>query len=1489
MSEDNFQAKRTIFQKTINIVIVLVIVLFLLVVFAFGFSQTKTFRNMLRNELISLVDSSTNAKMEIGELSGSLFTSIKLNNVVIKAERNDTLLLSKNIELHISPLQIFLQKIYFRNILLKDLQFNLKEYDNGKWNLYSLIGEPDTTKSTEPINFPYVIQVNDLIIENIDFHLRTNKQLQTLRNYSSLNLDDFKIQNFRLKSKFIADLSENPDVQLVISDFSFKPNINSLNLEKLSGAFRLTKDFVQVSKLNLLSNTSNIMVDVRFENVNFLDPGDDKDLFEQPLNLKINIAPLSFNEVSAIIPSAKILNGSIAGKVELKGTLNNIFVQQLDLKYLDTDLKLSGNITGLKNPDNMKIRLNLQSEKTIYENIQTLLPEFDLPKYSDINLSNYNLDFDGSALEFNTKFIGMFNEANIKFDSQFNFKANIPEYDVKFSTENLNLFPFANLITNINSKGSFKGKGFKPRDLYSSFTINLVKSKVDKYHIDSLGLSGDSKNKIININFMSVVNYARFNIAGRIDFHDEIKPAFNFGGKVNSLNLSSFLFDDQYSSALNFGFIANGKNFDLDSLTGNFAVQFRESEINENIFEGYKLNLMLEHEKNYRKISFSSDFFDCNIEGNFSLKDAIDLLAYQSKQITNIIKEKIAELNPLQIETDILIQDSSLVTSNVYKKTIEFDFNYEFKNLDLLSSLLNQDEIGIAGEGDGTVKNDSTNFSINTEVNLSHFYFSTDTSVVYLSDFNSVFNFNRDNRVNTFDKLFGSISLSSERITAGSNFNDVNLDLIFNQNKFFYNVNAQIDTFLNTQMEGNIFIQPSLRIVKLNGSTIDYKGIEWKLKEEGFVNIYDDSLSIKNIVFVNDTSELAIDGTLFSDKPMKINIAASKIPLNMLTNLATDKKDNALNGSGFMQVNIGGTLASPIIDVNASMNNINLEGFRFGNLMLYSNYADKNLKLDFRFLDTNFNFNKPYLSLYGNIPIYLGIGEDEVDTLNKIDLNLVSNGFNLAALGDLIPTIKNQKGNLISKINIYGTFDKLKYFGNMRIENCSFTSKFNNLSYNLQGRASLNGSDISLDSLLLENRNTSRKGLIKGNGFVNLDGYKPRNILVKLNGNLTILTERSQTVNPNFYGDLFIRTDGDLTYTYQKSNSKFSGKIILENTDLTINLASSSYNSTNSNLVYEFIQDSSKINLQDIKYKKLISEREIKSRERLKEEISNFDISMAIEIDNTATLKIILSPSFNQKLTVISEGGLTYESLNGVSKAQGEFKLLNGSKLDFFKTLDASGSIRFENQIADPYLDITATYNSDYIDPKIENPTPEPVMVQIKLKSYFSELGGNLASSKDNIQIFRGQRNISNNTPDLRYSAIDAVSFIIIGKFPEDFTLGDRQTLSSSVTSNAVNSFLGQALTALINSKVGDVINDIQLSSFGQSTRFNVSGKIKNFRYTIGGTQEIFQNLTKSNIRIEYLFTRNFLIRVERKDPIVQTSGLEEKISEFGLKYIYVF
>jgi hypothetical protein len=75
--------------------------------------------------------------------------------------------------------------------------------------------------------------------------------------------------------------------------------------------------------------------------------------------------------------------------------------------------------------------------------------------------------------------------------------------------------------------------------------------------------------------------------------------------------------------------------------------------------------------------------------------------------------------------------------------------------------------------------------------------------------------------------------------------------------------------------------------------------------------------------------------------------------------------------------------------------------------------------------------------------------------------------------------------------------------------------------------------------------------------------------------------------------------------------------------------------------------------------------------------------------------------------------------MGGKSIAYGELRLLRGSTLEFLKTWEADGSMRFESDITNPYLDVTATYR-DFLYPLAaegeEGEQEVEVAVKIKIK-----------------------------------------------------------------------------------------------------------------------------------------------------------------------------
>ncbi len=95
----------------------------------------------------------------------------------------------------------------------------------------------------------------------------------------------------------------------------------------------------------------------------------------------------------------------------------------------------------------------------------------------------------------------------------------------------------------------------------------------------------------------------------------------------------------------------------------------------------------------------------------------------------------------------------------------------------------------------------------------------------------------------------------------------------------------------------------------------------------------------------------------------------------------------------------------------------------------------------------------------------------------------------------------------------------------------------------------------------------------------------------------------------------------------------------------------------------------------------------------------NLDYQIKITMSKDSKMTMIFSQEANQKLTTLLEGELVYEKMRGFENVQGELTVSDESRLEFLnlKTFVASGKLRFEKEIFNPYLDIVANYNSYYV------------------------------------------------------------------------------------------------------------------------------------------------------------------------------------------------
>ena len=169
----------------VNIFVYTFVGIFMLLMIFFGISQTSIFKDWLRDKVVETVNQEINGKLSIGEIDGTIFTSLIIKNVSLTSLQNDTVISAGNIELRTSPLKILFKNIYVRKFELKDAKIHLVEENDGQLNLLKIFPPSTTPEDTTTSEFPITIEVADFALTNVDFSMQRFDKVGSTEYYQS--------------------------------------------------------------------------------------------------------------------------------------------------------------------------------------------------------------------------------------------------------------------------------------------------------------------------------------------------------------------------------------------------------------------------------------------------------------------------------------------------------------------------------------------------------------------------------------------------------------------------------------------------------------------------------------------------------------------------------------------------------------------------------------------------------------------------------------------------------------------------------------------------------------------------------------------------------------------------------------------------------------------------------------------------------------------------------------------------------------------------------------------------------------------------------------------------------------------------------------------------------------------------------------------------------------------------------------------------------
>ena len=433
--------------------------------------------------------------------------------------------------------------------------------------------------------------------------------------------------------------------------------------------------------------------------------------------------------------------------------------------------------------------------------LQPVPHTIDLPVFDGYGLIKVDtLYFKGTPIKFNAGLYAKTDKGEFSSVSTIDLTGKDMVYDIQFNSSGLDLYPVAGINTYINGDVKLKGTGFSPENLSSNLTLNADGSVINKRYYQTLyfTLNGAKGNIDFKLKFKS--DTTKGNVDGTIDFRNLSTPVYSVKADINDYNLADIMNDKQWDSNLNLNLTAEGESFDPDKINL-FAVM----SIDSSTFGKITLNnkkVILDLRRNLdgqRVINLISNLADVTIEGDYSITDLSSMINTEANLISEFIDKRI--VNAFEQTT---ISDE---TKNQYKLPGEgahITYALEFKDFEMLSLFLNNADMEIDGEINGSVRRSADTLSASVELNVNYFRYWDGDKLYYVSDMLFGATLLNDFSKEAPDDMKSKIYLNAKHLFLNDKYNNLFLDAKIEHRNIDLKFHGQLDDYLTIALSGNV-------------------------------------------------------------------------------------------------------------------------------------------------------------------------------------------------------------------------------------------------------------------------------------------------------------------------------------------------------------------------------------------------------------------------------------------------------------------------------------------------------------------------------------------------------------------------------------------------------------------------------------------------------------------------------------------------------------
>ena len=1073
MEEKKKNTRFKTFRKIVFRTLLVLILLLLGLAIALSLPSVQTY---IAHYITTELNKNFGTKINVEEVEVTIFGGVQLKKVMIKDEKNDTLIFAKRINTNILDTKKLLDgDLLFGTIDAVGMFVNVKTYKGDKdSNLDKFVAAfDDGKKGTKK----FLMIADKMTLTNSRFVLHDyNRVVPKDVDFTNLNIaaTDFKVYG--------------PDVTTNINSMSFKDH-RGLVVENLKSKFTYTKENIRLENLNFKTKESFFDGDIilKYNRKDFAD-FNNKVIFD----VNTNKAEIASNDIRYFYNElGENRTFKLQGKIG--GTLNNLSAKNLHL-IDDRNSEIKGdvnfkNLFAKKGQGEFYMKGSFDKVASSYKELTELLPNVlgkKLP-LSLKKLGRFNLEGD---VEVTTTAI----DADFKLQTKLGNLAsklvmtNIDNIDqAKYSgniiLDNFDLGNFINQadLGKVSMNVDVDGKGFDAKHLDTKFSGEIKKIYYNGYNYKNILADGSFKKPLfkgkVNINDPNLF----MDFDGTIDLKKN-ENIYDFHAKVDYVNLRKLNFVKDSTAIFSGDIVMKVKGNSVNNMQGEVVLSNAsyKNPKDQYFFDHVVLNSSFD-QQNTRFISLKSvDGIEANVEGKFDLNQV-------PKMIQNSLGSLYTNYKPSNIK------------KNQYLK---FDFKEFNKVIEVVNpSIVLSDDATLSG----SINSNNNDFKMNFNSNkIKAFDISIDRFNLEIDNKNPLYNAYIE--VDTIKSKYYKVrDFSLINVTSNDTLNIRTEFKGGNKGNDFYNLNLfhTIDKNKNN-------------VVGFKKSEMMFKDFLWYLNEEENDKntvVFDNNFTNFNfneLLISHENQSLKLNGFINGKTSKDLQLSFKDVNLNKIT---PDVPQFKFDGN---------------VDGEVSLKQNNLIYQPTASLVIKDLFVNENelgkMKLNIEG-DENFSKFKINSAIENdNFESFLADGTIQiVNNETILDLGLNFERFNLGVLGNLGgQAISNIRGFVSGNARIDGNVKNIDYNGRLFVVDAGLTVPYLNTDYTLQPKSIV---DVTKDKFIIQRTQiTDSKFQTEGNfyGYIKHKQFGDWELNLNIDSDRILVLNTKDSEDAAYYGTAFI-------------------------------------------------------------------------------------------------------------------------------------------------------------------------------------------------------------------------------------------------------------------------------------------------------------------------------------------------------------------------------